>query len=262
MPIRYFFKQLLLPPGGLLLLLLAGWWLRRRSPRLAALCFVLGFGGLWLMSLPVTVEWAARRLESEAALDHSQWPVLDQRAGAIVVLGAGREQADPSWESDQPSSIEIERLRYASRLAKVSGLPILASGGLHYGQPPSEAQLAADVLERDFSTQARWLEGRSRTTWENAVYSAEVLKAKGIARIVLVTSAWHMARSRWCFEEVGLEVIAAPVGFIGVPNGRPFGGWLPESKAIWQSGLLLNEAAGMLVYPLLYEGEAAISHKP
>lgn len=49
MPIRYFFKQLLLPPGGLFLLLLAAWWLRRRAPRLAALCFVLGFGGLWLM---------------------------------------------------------------------------------------------------------------------------------------------------------------------------------------------------------------------
>ena len=49
MPIRYFFKQLLLPPGVLLLLLLLGWWLRRRSPRLAALCFVTGFTGLWLM---------------------------------------------------------------------------------------------------------------------------------------------------------------------------------------------------------------------
>ena len=50
MPIRYFFKQLLLPPGGLLLLLLAAWWLRRRSPRLAVFCFMLGFGGLWLMN--------------------------------------------------------------------------------------------------------------------------------------------------------------------------------------------------------------------
>jgi uncharacterized SAM-binding protein YcdF (DUF218 family) len=256
MPIRYFFKQLLLPPGGLLLLLLAGWWLRRRCPRLAALCFVLGFGGLWLMSLPATVQWAARLLESEAALDASEWSGLDQRAGAIVVLGAGREQADPSWGSDQPSSVAIERLRYASRLAKASGLPILASGGLHYGQPPSEARLAADVLEADFATQTRWLEERSRTTWENALYTAEMLKAAGVARIVLVTSAWHMARSRWCFEEVGLEVIAAPVGFLGVPNGRPFGGWLPESKAIWQNGLLLNEAAGMLMYPLLYEGKA------
>ena len=68
MPIRYFFKQLLLPPGVLLLLLLLGWWLRRRSPRLAALCFVTGFTGLWLMSLPIVVEWTARAVEREPAL--------------------------------------------------------------------------------------------------------------------------------------------------------------------------------------------------
>lgn len=256
MPIRYFFKQLLLPPGGLLLLLLAAWWLRRRAPRLAALCFVLGFGGLWLISLPVAVEWAARALERETALNQAEWPGLAQRAQAIVVLGAGREQADPGWGADQPSHIALERLRYASRLAKASGLPILASGGLHYGEPPSEALLAAEALQRDFSTQTRWLEERSRTTWENALYSAEMLKAAGVERVVLVTSASHMPRSRWCFEQNGLEVIAAPMGFLGVPNGRPFGGWLPESKAVWQNGLLLNEAVGMLVYPLLYDGNA------
>lgn len=252
MPIRYLFKQLLLPPGGLLLLLLAGWWLRRRAPRLAACCFVLGFGGLWLMSLPVTVEWAARQLETEPALASNDWERARQVAQAIVVLGAGREQADPGWGSDQPSHVALERLRYASRLAKATGLPILASGGLHYGEPPSEALLAAEALQRDFSTETRWLEERSRTTWENAVQSAEMLKAAGVGRVLLVTSASHMPRARWCFEQVGLQVIPAPMGFLGVPNGRPFGGWLPESKAIWQNGMLLNEAAGLLLYPLFY----------
>ena len=254
MPIRYFFKQLILPPGGLLLLLLVGWWLRRRAPRLAACCFVLGFAGLWLMSLPVTVEWAAWALEREPALEHRQWRSLNRQAQAIVVLGAGREQADPGWGADQPSHIALERLRYASRLAKASELPVLASGGLHYGKPPSEARLAAEAMQQDFDTRVFWLEERSRTTWENALYSAEMLKAAGIQRIVLVTSAAHMPRSRWSFEQQGLDVIAAPVGFLGVPHGRPFGGWLPETKAVWQSGMLLNEAVGLLVYPLLYAG--------
>ena len=63
MPIRYILKQLLLPPGILLLLLLLAWWLRRRFPRLAASCFVLGLGGLWLLSLPAVVEHSARALE-------------------------------------------------------------------------------------------------------------------------------------------------------------------------------------------------------
>ena len=64
----------------------------------------------------------------------------------IVVLGAGRERGDPAWESDQPSHLASERLRYAARLAKASGLPLLLTGGLHYGQPPSEAALMAERL--------------------------------------------------------------------------------------------------------------------
>jgi uncharacterized SAM-binding protein YcdF (DUF218 family) len=246
MPIRYFFKQLLLPPGVLLLLLLLGWWLRRRSPRLAALCFVTGFTGLWLMSLPIVVEWTARAVEREPALVEARWSQLSGQAGAIVVLGAGREQ------NDQPGYTALERLRYAARLAKASGLPILTSGGLHYGQPPSEAMLGAEVLQRDFGVATRWLEERSRTTWENALFSAEMLRAAGVERVVLVTSAAHMPRSRWCFEQNGIEVIAAPVGFMGGHNARPLDGWLPESKAFWQNGLLLNEVVGMAVYPLVY----------
>ncbi len=252
MPLRYVLKQLVLPPGCLLLLLLVGWWLRRRSPRVAAACFVLGITGLVLMSLPITVEWAARALEHEPALAEVEWAGLAQRADAIVVLGGGREQDDPAWGSDQPSSLAMERLRYAARLARATGLPVLTSGGLHYGQPPSEAALMAQVLARDFDVTVRWQEGLSRTTWENARYSAKKLQDAGIKRIVLVTQAGHMPRSRWSFEHVGFTVIAAPVGFIGVPNARPLGGWLPESKAIWQSSMLLNEAVGLLAYPLAY----------
>lgn len=255
MPIRYILKQLLLPPGALLLLLLLAWWLRRRAPRLAACCFAVGLGGLWIMAMPITVELGARLLEREPALSPERWSGLHTEAGAIVVLGGGREMADPAWGADQPSHIALERLRYAARLAKASGLPILASGGLHFGLPPSEAHIAAEALRQDFGTPTRWLEERSRTTWENALFSAQILKANGVDRVVLVTSAWHMARSRWCFEQNGLQVIAAPVGFIGVPSARPLGGWLPESKAAWQSGQLLNEVVGLLAYPWVYRAE-------
>lgn len=254
MELRFILKQLILPPGGFLLLILLAWllWVWLRRPRLASLCLLVGVLGLWSFSLPVAMEWAARQIEREPALVEAQWPDLAQRAEAIVILGSGREEADPAWGSDQPSVTAIERLRYAARLQRASNLPILISGGLHYGRPPSEAALMAEVLWRDFGVATRWREGQSRTTWENAQFSAELLKAEGIRRVVLVTQASHMPRSRWCFERAGLEVVAAPLGFIGVPNARPLGGWLPESKALWENTRLLNEALGMLVYPLLY----------
>ncbi len=47
-------------------------------------------------------------------------------------------------------------------------------------------------------------------------------------------------------------MVPAPVGFLGTDNARPFGGWLPEFKSIWQSGQLLNEAVGQVGYSLFY----------
>lgn len=252
MPIRYLLKALLMPPGILFLLLLVAWWLRRSRPRIAIACFALGLGVLWLMTLPVVVEWAARGLEREQSLSRQQWATLAQQADAIVVLGAGRERNDPAWGADTPTGVGLERLRFAARLSKASGLPILTTGGLHFGEPPSEAAIMAQSLQDDFGVTVRWQEGLSRTTWENATMTAEVLQPVGIKRVVVVTQAWHMARARWSFEEAGFTVVAAPVGFLGGSNDQPLGGWLPEAKAFMQNMWLINEALGQLFYRVVY----------
>jgi uncharacterized SAM-binding protein YcdF (DUF218 family) len=252
MPFRYFVKQLLLPPGILLLLLSLAWWLRRSRPRLAGACFAVGLGGFWLMSLPIVVQWSATQLEREPPLALDQWASLGQRAEAIVVLGSGRERGDVAWGTDQPTGIGLERQRYAARLAKASGLPVLTSGGLHYGTPPSEAQLMADSLRDDFGVTVRWQEGESRTTWENAQFTAQMLLPQGIKRVVVVTQAAHMPRAVWSFRKAGFDVVPAPVGFLGGDNARPLGGWMPEFKSIWQSGQLMNEAVGQVGYSLFY----------
>ncbi len=253
MPIRYVVKHLLLPPGLFLLLLAFAWWLKNVRPRLACVLFATGLGGLWLMSLPVVVQWAARVVEREPALVLSEWSTLAARADAIVVLGSGRERGDPAWGRDQPTLIGLERLRYAARLAKASGLPVLTAGGLEDGSPPSEAQLMADSLCDDFGVSVRWKEEQSRTTWENAHMTAGILLPQGIRRVVVVTQAWHMPRSVWSFEQAGFEVVAAPVGFLSADDARPLGGWMPEYSAIWQSGLLLNEAVGQVAYRFIYQ---------
>jgi uncharacterized SAM-binding protein YcdF (DUF218 family) len=252
MPFRYFIKNLLLPPGIFLLLLLIAWWLRHARPRLSRALFVIGLAGMWAMSLPIVVQWSARGIENIPPLPQDQWATLAQRADAIVILGSGRERNDPSWGADIPTGVALERMRYAARMSKASGLPILVTGGLHYGEPPSEAAIMAESLREDFGVTVRWQEGESRTTWENATMTAAILQPLGIKRIVVVTQAWHMPRSVWSFEKAGFSVVAAPVGFLSVDNARPFGGWTPESRAIWQSGQLLNEAAGLVAYPLFY----------
>ena len=55
-----------------------------------------------------------------------------------------------------------------------------------------------------------------------------------------------------CLEQAGFEVITAPMGYLSAGYERPLGGWLPESRVIWQSSLLLNEAIGLLAYPIVH----------
>ena len=204
---------------------------------------------------PATIGIDFGTTNTVVSLTHGDGPAtlaLAQRADAIVVLGSGRERGDLAWGEDQPTGVGLERQRYAARLAKASGLPILTSGGLHYGTPPTEAKLMADSLRDDFGVTTRWQEGESRTTWENARFSADLLLPQGIKRVVVVTQAWHMQRSRWSFEQAGFDVVPAPMGFLGREHARPFAGLLPESRAMWQSGQLFNEVVGLVGYRLFY----------
>ena len=54
-------------------------------------------------------------------------------------------------------------------------------------------------------------EDASRTTWENAVNSRDLLKPKPGERFLLVTSSFHMPRSMGAFRMAGFEVEAYPV---------------------------------------------------
>ena len=58
-----------------------------------------------------------------------------------------------------------------------------------------------------------WVEERSHSTYENALYGGRILRAHGIGRIALVVEARSMVRAAACFRKQGFEVVAAPSDF-------------------------------------------------
>ena len=67
-------------------------------------------------------------------------------------------------------------------------------------------------LEEEFGVPVRWIEPESRNTHENAVRSAEILRAEGIREVVLVAHEFDMERTRAEFAEEGIATVAAPTG--------------------------------------------------
>ena len=104
----------------------------------------------------------------------------------------------------------------------------------------------ADILDREFAVKVYWQETRSRTTAENAVMSAAILKEAGVSRIVLVTQAFHMPRAVRLFRSAGLEVIPAPTDFKTDDDASiGFGSLIPRASAMQNSYYALHEWLGI-----------------
>jgi uncharacterized SAM-binding protein YcdF (DUF218 family) len=140
---------------------------------------------------------------------------------AIVVLGRGIE-------------LRSERVDVAARLWQEQRSPLIFASGR--GDAPEIVQMLAS---RGVAAQAIDGEPCSRTTLENAHFTAEILKPRGLRKILLVTDPPHMMRSLLIFRSAGFEVI---------PHPNP----LPESfDTKKRAFLVFREYIGLASYGLL-----------
>jgi uncharacterized SAM-binding protein YcdF (DUF218 family) len=246
-----FLRSLLAPPALQVLLLLLGLWLLRRR-RLVAGRSLIAFSllSLWLMATPLGAGLLSAGLEQDPVLtlaDTARW----QGAQAIVVIGGGRDTAPEYGNRDVPNYWTASRLRYGAWLYRQTGLPLAVSGGVVGDEKEPEAAVMARSLQQDHVVNVRWQEGRSRTTWENARLSHELLAAQGITRIVLVTQSLHMARARMAFEHAGFRVVPAPVDFDHDAVSRSWQLQLAVGPShFMRSAQALHEYAGLVFYRL------------
>lgn len=246
--ITFAIESLLLPPGGLLLLLVAGLLLLKTRPRLARALLIGGTLAFYLLATPLGSEALLHSLEPYPALPADGLLATDP-PGAIVVLGGGRYTDAPEYGGDTVSVLTLERIRYGARLARRTGLPLLVTGGSVWKEQESEGELMRRALEIDFQLPTRWVEGTSRTTWENATLSKPILESAGINEVYLVTHAWHMPRAVFAFEQAGLQVIPAPTSFTQAADMDPgaLDLW-PDARGLRRSYFALHEMVGMLWY--------------
>ena len=238
-------ETLLLPPTGFVVLLVAGLLLggtwRRFGRRLTWAALV----ALVLFGMPVVSYSMLLGLESGLPMT----PPADHPPQAIVVLGAEVIRAHNEKLGIRPGLLTLDRLRTAAALHRRTGLPILVTGGTTQPDTPPVGLVMEESLKDDFQTPPRWVEDKSLDTWENARFSAEILRAEGITSIYLVTHSWHMRRALLAFQGTGLTVTAAPTSFDD-PLGPEPSDFLPRASG-WQTGYLaIHEWIGYAWYRL------------
>ncbi|MCY3946855.1 MAG: YdcF family protein [Anaerolineaceae bacterium] len=158
---------------------------------------------------------------------------VDQAAPAdvIVLLGAGLEPGD------RPSRSMTRRLQQVAELFH-RGLAsqVICSGGTGAGRSRSEAAVCGDFLQQQgIPADAILLEEGSRSTEENARFSAALIEARGWQRVILVSDGYHLLRARLLFERFGQPVLTSPAAH--PPPGPLVWNTLREVAVLYWLGL-------------------------
>lgn len=241
---------LLLPPGLFIILLGLAFLLILRGRKRLGL-------GLGLVSLALLVILSLGPVADALLLPlEDAYPALDQATIApgleegmpVVVLGGG--SVDRSPEEGFHASLEPEaekRLVYGAGLASRTGRSLVFSGGVVYPGTgiESEAEAARRFLAREGFTGRLVLEDKSRTTLENA---AGVAGRLGTGKVILVTSAYHMARSVLAFRRAGLACLPAPTDYKVDRTPASLAWCLPNMEALRLSWKALHEYLGLAGY--------------
>ncbi|MGH6822677.1 MAG: YdcF family protein [Methylocella sp.] len=180
-------------------------------------------------------------------------------AGIIVLGGAldterseARGQVYLTTDAARMTTAVVLARRYpAARLVFTGG-----SAGL-LGEGRSEAIGARKFwLSLGVPEERMTFEKKSRNTWENALFTRDLVKPKPGETWLLVTSAWHMSRSVGIFRHLGFDVIPYPVAYHTFGDERDV--LLPTSMVdkVFMLDYSVREWIGLLAYRLAGKTDA------
>ena len=219
------------------------------SAGLARLFLFVAVIVLWGASTPLFSDYLCLRLEG-------QYPPVaveaTPTAGVIVVLGGGVTGPAPPRISVDLSD-GADRVLHGARLYRAGKAPlVLVSGGVipWLGLATPEAVSMQALLEEWGVPGASIIsEGASRNTYENAVFSKQLLAERGLQQVLLVTSALHMPRALATFRSAGIDAVPAATDYTVIyRDWRTLIDFLPDARALSRTTDAIKEYIGYAYY--------------
>jgi uncharacterized SAM-binding protein YcdF (DUF218 family) len=188
-----------------------------------------------------------------------QSPIMTPPKGIIVLGGALNEQN--AIARGQTSFNEAaERMTTAAALARLYPQALLVfTGGSNslVDDSVKEAEAAHRFFRELGVPESQMIfEDQSRNTYENAVFTQNMVHPQKDEKWLLVTSAFHMPRSMGIFRALGMTPLAFPVDFRTDGDAQDFRPPVDGTLAIRNVETALREWVGLVAYRLTGKTDA------
>jgi uncharacterized SAM-binding protein YcdF (DUF218 family) len=156
-------------------------------------------------------EWLLYPLESK----YPSQPELPQQLDGIIVLGGAEDtKVSQSWGSVELGSAAERDIAFLEMARRYPEAKLLFTGGA--GSMVNQQSKGADIARALFLGQGLDIsrvifERESRNTYENVIFSRKLAQPQPGEKWLLITTSWHMHRSRGIFCKDQWDVIPYPV---------------------------------------------------
>jgi len=231
------------------------------APRLARLgkkLAIFGLALLLLLGIAPIGNVLIHPLEERFA--GGKEPTSSDGITGIIVLGGFEE----SWVSSGRRLLSIneaaerltETVRLALRLPETRVVFSGGAGGILQANQDAAGEVGSYLRDVGIAPDRIVLEGRSRNTHENAVFTRDLVTPKSGERWLLITSAYHMPRSVATFRKAGFDVIPWPVDFRTRDAGDMLRAFDTIPDGLKRVDLASREYAGLVAYWLTDRSDA------
>jgi len=244
------------PPGIIITLCLGAGilFLRKKSDRSGSFLSPARFAFfiavlLYILSVPFSAKTLLNNLEGQFSIE---CPQTGQKP-VVLVLAGGIWSMDTEDRVFAMSAETLQRFSAGAEIAGKLDAPLLYSGG--YPEKASEEQIAEMAARTARSIRYDGpliVEGRSRATWENLLFSSKIITVEGFSDVVLVTSAFHLERSMKAAKRFlgDIHVHPAASGRLEGAGAVTATDFLPSPSGLRNTSLALRELIGLAAYDL------------
>ena len=162
---------------------------------------------------------------------------------AIIVLSSG------AYNKKTIDGDSFNRLFEGFKLYKKYHIPVILSGGYAISTFSVAKIMRNILLEMGVKKSYIITEDKSNDTFENALYVLKICKRRNFRRVILVTSAYHMPRAMFLFNEFkgGIKIIAFPTDFKTDKHYNIYG-YIPQLGNLIISEEAMHEYIGYFYY--------------